>query len=90
MGLEPVVRLLLAAMLNGGHVLLEVIRSWKDSPGQSTGKAMGLPESKIGRIQFTPDLMPSISQALMPRRPIEPLGISRGADFQVAAASRRD
>ena len=56
-GKEEVIELLLAALAAGGHVLLE------DVPG--TGKtvlAKALAKSmdfRFGRVQFTPDLLPS-------------------------------
>ncbi len=56
-GKEQVTELLLAALLAGGHVLLE------DLPG--TGKTLlartlaGTLNLDFGRVQFTPDLMPS-------------------------------
>lgn len=70
LGLEGIVRCLLAALTTGGHVLLE------GNPGlgktalvKTIGKSMNLPEEKIGRIQFTPDLMPAdITGTLMPTR----------------------
>jgi MoxR-like ATPase len=56
-GLETVIRLCLAALYGGGHVLLE------GNPGlgktelvKSLGRVLGL---QSNRIQFTPDLMPS-------------------------------
>jgi MoxR-like ATPase len=68
LGLQPVVRMLLAALLSGGHVLLE------GNPGlgktalvKALAGAMELKKSMVGRIQFTPDLMPSdITGTLMP------------------------
>ena len=68
LGLQPVVRMLLAALLSGGHVLLE------GNPGlgktalvKALAEAMELNKNKVGRIQFTPDLMPSdITGTLMP------------------------
>jgi MoxR-like ATPase len=68
LGLQPVVRMLLAALLSGGHVLLE------GNPGlgktalvKALAGAMELNKNKVGRIQFTPDLMPSdITGTLMP------------------------
>lgn len=59
-GLDPVVNILLVALLTGGHVLLE------GNPGlgktalvRALSAALGLGETAVGRIQFTPDLMPS-------------------------------
>jgi MoxR-like ATPase len=68
LGLQPVVRMLLAGLLSGGHVLLE------GNPGlgktalvKAMAKAVGIERNKVGRIQFTPDLMPSdITGTLMP------------------------
>ncbi len=64
-GLETVIKLSLAALLSGGHVLLE------GNPGlgktelvKRLAQVMNL---KAGRIQFTPDLMPAdITGTLMP------------------------
>ena len=64
-GVEPVIKLSLAALLSGGHVLLE------GNPGlgktelvKRLARVMNL---KAGRIQFTPDLMPAdITGTLMP------------------------
>jgi MoxR-like ATPase len=64
-GLETVVKLSLAALFSGGHVLLE------GNPGlgktelvKRLARVMNL---KAGRIQFTPDLMPAdITGTLMP------------------------
>jgi len=57
-GQEKAVRRVLAAMISGGHVLLE------DNPG--TGKttfakavAKAISGSVFRRVQFTPDLLPS-------------------------------
>lgn len=59
-GMETVTGSLITALLTGGHVLLE------GNPGlgktalvRALGAALGLEKSRIGRIQFTPDLMPS-------------------------------
>lgn len=56
-GMDDVIRLCLVALFTRGHVLLE------GNPGlgktalvRTLGEAMGLP---FGRVQFTPDLMPS-------------------------------
>ena len=64
-GVETVIKLSLAALLSGGHVLLE------GNPGlgktelvKRLARVMNL---KAGRIQFTPDLMPAdITGTLMP------------------------
>jgi energy-coupling factor transporter ATP-binding protein EcfA2 len=64
-GLESVIKLSLAALFSGGHVLLE------GNPGlgktelvKMLARVMNL---KAGRIQFTPDLMPAdITGTLMP------------------------
>jgi MoxR-like ATPase len=64
-GVETVIKLSLAALLSGGHVLLE------GNPGlgktelvKRLAQVMNL---KAGRIQFTPDLMPAdITGTLMP------------------------
>ena len=66
--LDDIVRLLTVALLSGGHVLLE------GNPGlgktalvRALSQALGLGEEAVGRIQFTPDLMPSdITGTLMP------------------------
>lgn len=59
-GLDDVVRLLTVALISDGHVLLE------GNPGlgktalvKALSEALGLGEAAVGRIQFTPDLMPS-------------------------------
>lgn len=67
-GMEPVVKALLVALLSGGHVLLE------GNPGlgktalvRALSLALGLGRDAVGRIQFTPDLMPAdITGTLMP------------------------
>ncbi|ARE42398.1 MoxR-like ATPase (plasmid) [Rhodovulum sp. P5] len=67
-GLDDIVRLLVVALLSEGHVLLE------GNPGmgktalvKALSEALGLGEDKVGRIQFTPDLMPAdITGSLMP------------------------
>ena len=66
--LDDIVRLLTVALLSGGHVLLE------GNPGlgktalvRALSQALGLGEGAVGRIQFTPDLMPAdITGTLMP------------------------
>ncbi|SFQ97379.1 AAA family ATPase [Poseidonocella sedimentorum] len=66
--LGDVVRLLVVALLSGGHVLLE------GNPGlgktalvKALSSALCLGAGAVGRIQFTPDLMPSdITGTLMP------------------------
>ena len=53
---SPTVRLLLVAVLSGGHVLLEgPPGTAKTLLAQSFARTLGL---EFGRIQFTPDLMP--------------------------------
>ena len=59
-GIDGIINLLLIALVVRGHVLLE------GNPGlgktaliRSLSSAMDLPDSDVGRIQFTPDLMPS-------------------------------
>jgi MoxR-like ATPase len=59
-GLDGVVNALLVALVSGGHVLLE------GNPGlgktalvKAMARALGLSPASVGRIQFTPDLMPS-------------------------------
>lgn len=67
-GLGNVVNALVVALLAGGHVLLE------GNPGlgktelvKALSAALGLGTVAVGRIQFTPDLMPSdITGTLMP------------------------
>lgn len=67
-GMEPVVKALMVALLSGGHVLLE------GNPGlgktalvRALSQALGLGRGAVGRIQFTPDLMPAdITGTLMP------------------------
>lgn len=67
-GLGHVVNALVVALLTGGHVLLE------GNPGlgktalvRALSTAMGLGTAAVGRIQFTPDLMPAdITGTLMP------------------------
>jgi len=66
--LDDIVRLLTVALLSGGHVLLE------GNPGlgktalvRALSQALGLGDGAVGRIQFTPDLMPAdITGTLMP------------------------
>jgi hypothetical protein len=66
--LDDIVRLLIVALLSGGHVLLE------GNPGlgktaliKALSNALGLGDAAVGRIQFTPDLMPAdITGTLMP------------------------
>lgn len=56
-GKEPVIELLLAALAAGGHVLLEdVPGTGKTVLAKSLAKSMNF---SFGRIQFTPDLLPS-------------------------------
>jgi MoxR-like ATPase len=59
-GIDGIINLLLVAMVVRGHVLLE------GNPGlgktaliRSLSAAMDFPRKDVGRIQFTPDLMPS-------------------------------
>lgn len=67
-GMDPVVKALMVALLSGGHVLLE------GNPGlgktalvRALSQALGLGRGAVGRIQFTPDLMPAdITGTLMP------------------------
>lgn len=67
-GMTDVVNVLMVALLTGGHVLLE------GNPGlgktalvRALSEALGLGRSAVGRIQFTPDLMPAdITGTLMP------------------------
>jgi MoxR-like ATPase len=64
-GVETVIKLSLAALLSGGHVLLE------GNPGlgktELVKRLARVMKLKAGRIQFTPDLMPAdITGTLMP------------------------
>lgn len=67
-GMENVVRLMMIALISRGHILLE------GNPGlgktavvKCLADALGMQPSTVGRIQFTPDLMPSdITGTLMP------------------------
>ena len=67
-GLDDIVRFLVVALLADGHVLLE------GNPGlgktalvKALSRALGLGPQAVGRIQFTPDLMPAdITGSLMP------------------------
>lgn len=67
-GLTEIVRLSLVCLVSDGHVLLE------GNPGlgktvlvKTLASSLGLDASRWGRIQFTPDLMPSdITGTLMP------------------------
>src|SRR5262245_10631462 len=64
-GVETVIKLSLAALLSGGHVLLE------GNPGlgktELVKRLAQVMKLKAGRIQFTPDLMPAdITGTLMP------------------------
>lgn len=59
-GIDGIINLLLIALVMRGHVLLE------GNPGlgktaliRALSSAMDLPKQDVGRIQFTPDLMPS-------------------------------
>ena len=57
LGKEHVVRLVLTCLVSGGHVLLEdVPGTGKTTLARAVGRAMG---GQVGRIQFTPDLLPS-------------------------------
>ena len=56
-GADEVVEILVNAILNQGHVLLEdVPGTGKTTIARSVAKSIG---ACFGRIQFTPDLMPS-------------------------------
>ena len=56
-GKEEVVKLMCAAFLSGGHVLLhDLPGSGKTKLAQALSKTLGL---EFGRIQFTPDLLPT-------------------------------
>ena len=56
-GADEVVEILVNAILNQGHVLLEdVPGTGKTTIARSVAKSIG---ASFGRIQFTPDLMPS-------------------------------
>lgn len=67
-GMDHVVNALVVALLTGGHVLLE------GNPGlgktalvRALSQALGLGRASVGRVQFTPDLMPAdITGTLMP------------------------
>jgi MoxR-like ATPase len=67
-GMTDIINVLMVAFLTGGHVLLE------GNPGlgktalvRALSEAMGLGRDAVGRIQFTPDLMPAdITGTLMP------------------------
>src|SRR5690625_3823191 len=67
-GMADIVNALVVALLTGGHVLLE------GNPGlgktrlvRALSEALGLGREAMGRIQFTPDLMPAdITGTLMP------------------------
>ncbi len=67
-GMADIVNALVVALLTGGHVLLE------GNPGlgktalvRALSAALGLGPDAVGRIQFTPDLMPAdITGTLMP------------------------
>lgn len=67
-GMDHVVNALVVALLTGGHVLLE------GNPGlgktalvRALSQALGLGRVSVGRVQFTPDLMPAdITGTLMP------------------------
>ena len=76
-GIDGIINLLLIALVVRGHVLLE------GNPGlgktaliRALSSAMDLPGQDVGRIQFTPDLMPSdITGTKMPND----AGVSKGA-----------
>lgn len=67
-GMDHVVNALVVSLLTGGHVLLE------GNPGlgktalvRALSQALGLGRASVGRVQFTPDLMPAdITGTLMP------------------------
>lgn len=67
-GLDDIVRACVVALASGGHVLLE------SNPGlgktalvRALSQALGLGRGAVGRVQFTPDLMPAdITGTLMP------------------------
>lgn len=67
-GMTDIINALMVALLTGGHVLLE------GNPGlgktalvRALSEALGLGREAVGRIQFTPDLMPAdITGTLMP------------------------
>lgn len=80
LGLDDVIRLCLVALYSEGHVLLE------GNPGvgktmlvRALGAALGLPN---GRIQFTPDLMPSdITGTFLPDPITRQLSFQKGPIF---------
>lgn len=78
-GIDGVIDSLLVALITGGHVLLEGNPGLgKTSLITSLHHALSLPADKKGRIQFTPDLMPSdITGTLMPTE-----GDSRRLEFK--------
>ncbi len=56
-GKDEVIRLVMTAMLSGGHILIEDVPGvGKTSMALAFSKAMGL---DYGRVQFTPDVLPS-------------------------------
>lgn len=60
LGQEELVRMLIIALLCDGHVLLEGRRGWRDPRRARTRRHV---EGDYRRIQFTPDLLPSVSPA---------------------------